>query len=131
MISHVTIDKSDPSVGYVRARSTCQPEIDHLWVSVKQNATATADPKLTTEGSGFGHISTAWSQAHPAGLQCDGQNHVQVFEVDTTEVIPPEFGGGTVGYGALARGQGYVQFCLTSSSDEELFIADMNFQQVK
>jgi hypothetical protein len=131
VISHITIDKNDPSVGYVRARYTCQPQIDHLWVSVKQNATATADPALTQEGSGFGHVSTTWVQAHPLGLQCDGENHVQVFKVDTTEVMPPEFGGGTVGYGQLVRGQGYVQFCLTSSSDEELFIADMNFQQVK
>jgi hypothetical protein len=40
---------------------------------------------------------------------------------------PPELGGGTIGYGQLLRGQGYVQFCLTSSSNEELFIADMNF----
>ena len=28
---------------------------------------------------------------------------VQDFRVDTTEVIPPEFGGGTVGYGALRQ----------------------------
>jgi hypothetical protein len=131
VISHVTIDKSDPTVGYVRARYTCQPDIDHLWVSVKQNANATADPALTQEGSGFGHVSTTWVQSHPASLQCDGKNHVQVFKVDTTEQIPPEFGGGTVGYGQLIRGQGYVQFCLTSSTNEELFIADMNFQTVK
>jgi hypothetical protein len=131
VISHVTIDKQDPSVGYVRARYTCAPEIDHLWVSVKENATATVDPALTQEGSGFGHVSTTWVQSHPADLQCDGKNHVQTFRVDTTEQIPPEFGGGTVGYGELHRGEGYVQFCLTSSSNENLFIADMNFQKVK
>ena len=46
VLSHVTIDKGDPSVGYVRARYTCQPGPDapHLWVSVKQNASATVDP---------------------------------------------------------------------------------------
>jgi hypothetical protein len=131
VISHVTIDKTNPAVGYVRARYTCQPEIDHLWVSVKQNAAATVDPALTQEGSGFGHISTTWVQAHPATLQCDGKNHVQVFQVDTTEQIPPEFGGGTAGYGELHRGQGYVQFCLTSSTNEDLLVADQNFQQVK
>jgi hypothetical protein len=131
VISHVTIDRNDPSVGYVRARYTCQPDIDHLWVSVKQDASATANPALTQEGSGFGHISTTWVQSHPADLQCDGKNHVQVFEVNTTEQVPVEFGGGTVGYGQLVRGQGYVQFCLTSSTNESLFIADMNFQQVK
>ena len=53
------------------------------------------------------------------------------FEVNTTEQQPPEFGGGTVGYGALVRGQGYVQFCLTSNSNEDLFIADMTFHKVK
>jgi hypothetical protein len=111
VISHVTIDKHDPTVGYVRARYTCQPEIDHLWVSVKQNADATADPALTQDGSGFGHISTTWLQAHPADLRCDGKNHVQTFKVDTTEEIPPEFGGGSVGYGHLVRGQG----CMCSS----------------
>jgi hypothetical protein len=131
VISHVTIDKHDPSVGYVRARYTCQPEIDHLWVSVKQTADGTADPALTQEGSGFGHVSTTWVQSHPVDLRCDGKNHVQVFEVNTTEQQPPEFGGGTVGYGALVRGQGYVQFCLTSTANENLFIADMTFHKVK
>jgi hypothetical protein len=132
VISHVTIDRSNPTVGYVRARYTCQPEFNHLWVSVKQDATGTADPALTTEGSGFGHISTTWVQSHPTDLQCDGKNHVQVFQVDTTEAVPPEFGGGTVGYGSLIRGQGYVQFCLTGGTETDpLFLADMNFQQVK
>jgi hypothetical protein len=131
VISHVTIDKDDPSVGYVRARYTCQPHIDHLWVSVKQTADGTADSALTEEGSGFGHVAATWVQSHPVGLQCDGKNHVQVFEVNTAEQVPPEFGGGTVGYGQLVRGQGYVQFCLTSSSNEELLIADQNFQYVK
>jgi hypothetical protein len=131
VIGHVRIDKHNPAIGYVRARYTCQPHIDHLWVSVKQNADATVDPALTEEGSGFGHGAAAWVQAHPQTLRCDGRNHVDVFQVDTTEPAPPEFGGGTIGYGALQRGYGYVQFCLTSSADEELLIADQNFQKVK
>jgi hypothetical protein len=39
--------------------------------------------------------------------------------------------GETVGYGELQRGQGYVQFRLTSSANEDLLVADMNFQAVK
>ena len=89
------------------------------------------DPPARVTGSGFGGIATTWVQSHPYDLQCDGKNHVQVFRVDTAEVIPPEFGGGTVGYGELIRGEGYVQFCLTSGANEERFIADMNFQKVK
>jgi hypothetical protein len=131
VISHVTINKDNPAVGSVRAQYSCQPGIDHLWVSVKQNATATADTDLLQEGSGFEHVATAWLQSHPTGIQCDGKTHVQTFEITTTEQIPPEFGGGTIGYGELQRGQGYVQFCLTSSANDDLLIADMNFQTVK
>lgn len=131
VISHVTIDRNDPSVGYVLARYSCSPEVDHLWVSVKQNADATADPQLADEGSGFGHTATTWVQSHPVTLQCDGKNHVQTFEVNTTEQQPPEWGGGTVGYGQLQRGYGYVQFCLVSSTNESLFVSDSGFRQVK
>lgn len=91
---------------------------------------ATADPGLTGEGSGFGYAATRWLQSHPTDFRGDGKTHVQTFEVNTTEPIPPEFGGGTVGYGQLDRGQGYVQFCLTTSN-EDVLIADMNFQAVK
>ena len=69
---------------------------------------ATADPGLTGEGSGFGYAATRWLQSHPTDFRGDGKTHVQTFEVNTTEPIPPEFGGGTVGYGQLDRGQGYV-----------------------
>lgn len=131
VISHVTIDKSDPSVGYVRARYTCQPseEPAHLWVSVKQMEDGSADPDLLEEESGFGNIADIWLQSHPVDVQCDGKSHVQVFRIDTLEEIPPEFGGGTVGYGELVRGQGYVQFCLFTGDGD--FIFDMNFQDVK
>jgi hypothetical protein len=121
VISHVTIDKNDPSIAYVKARYTCQPEIDHLWVSVKQAADGSADPALLQDGSGFGHVAAAWLQAHPTNFTCDGKNHVQTFQVDTTEQ----------GYGSLIRGQAYVQFCLTTEADSDLLVADMNFQSVK
>ena len=127
-IMYVKISNNDPSVGYVRVRYSCNADIDHLWVSVKQNATATDDKRLATEGSGFGHVATTWVQSHPtADLQCDGTSHVQTFSVNTKEKVPPEFGGGTVGYGELKPGMGYVQFCLTGPS---AFAADMSFHTV-
>jgi hypothetical protein len=131
VISHVTIDKDDPSIGYVRARYTCQPSTEpaHLWVSVKQMADGSADPALTEEGTGFGGVADIWLQSHPTTVQCDGKPHVQVFEVNTLESLPPEEGGGAVGHGELVRGSAYVQFCLFTGDGD--FISDMNFQSVK
>ena len=131
VISHVQIDKNDPSVGYVRVRYTCEPSAQpaHLWVSVKQTADGHADPALLNEGSGFGNIAATWLQSHPTTILCDGKNHVQVFEVNTLEQAPPEIGGGSIGYGSLVPGQGYVQFCLFTG--EGTFVADMQFQKVK
>ena len=110
------IDPTDPTVGSVQVRYSCRPgepgstAAAHLWVSVKQTADRTADPELLTEGSGFGHISAAWSQSHPtAEVVCDGKVHVQRF---TVRVGVDEESGQPTGYGALARGWGYVQFCL-------------------
>jgi hypothetical protein len=133
VISHVTIDKNDSSVGYVRARYTCQPEHQasiHLWVSVKQDEQATANPLLLEEGSASSPVTTTWVQSHPSDeVTCDGKNHVQVFEVNTLE--PNFFSGvGTIGHGNLERGTGYVQFCLINENTG-LFVADMNFQKVK
>ena len=117
VISHVRIDKNDPSVGYVRARYTCSSDYTHLWVSVKQTATATADPALTAEGSS--EISAAWVQSHPEDFTCDGKNHVQEFRIEAV-------------FGQLQRGVGYVQFCLTDGAfPPSLLVSDMNFQTVK
>jgi hypothetical protein len=131
VISHVIIDKNDPTVGYVRVQYTCQPGPDapHLWVSVKQTADRTADPGLLEEGSGFGGVAAAWSQSHPSDINCDGKNHVQVFAVYQDEELYP--GGPTVGYGSLARGDGYVQFCLFTGEAEPTFVFDMAFRSVK
>jgi hypothetical protein len=100
----VRIDPADSTVAYVTALYICaggQTDETHLWVSVKQNASRTFDPALTQEGSSG--IAAAWSQSHPtAEVNCDSRLHLQTFRVDQLEQ----------GFGTLARGWGYVQFCL-------------------
>jgi hypothetical protein len=103
VIGPVRIDPSDPTVGYVTALYACnggQTDQTHLWVSVKQNADRTVDQALTQEGSS--QVAAAWSQSHPTDITCDGRFHIQTFRVDHAEQ----------GFGALANGFGYVQFCL-------------------
>lgn len=116
VVGAVQIDRADPTVGYVLAQYTCQPgapgstAAGHLFVSVKQNAARTADPAVATEGAGFGGLVAVWSQSHPTDqVVCDGKNHVQRFTVH--QGIDEESGQPT-GYGQLAKGYGYVQFCL-------------------
>src|SRR4051794_26623954 len=78
----VRIDKSDPGVGYVRARYRCDESFDHLWVSVKQNSGGTADPALLGPDQGFGGGASTWLQAHPVdGFTCDERTHVGTFQV--------------------------------------------------
>jgi hypothetical protein len=104
VLGNVKIDPADPTVGYVTARYICnggQTEATHLWVSVKQTADRSPDNALKGESSS--EISAAWSQNHPtADVVCDGQWHTQTFTVSHAEY----------GFGELAPGQGYVQFCL-------------------
>jgi len=104
VLGNVQIDPSDPTVGYVTAHYICQggsTENSHLWVSVKQAADRAPDNALKGEGSSG--VSVAWSQNHPtAQVVCDGQWHNDTFVVSHAEY----------GFGALAPGQGYVQFCL-------------------
>jgi len=108
VISHVTIDKSDPSVGYVRARYTCQPEIDHLWVSVKQNDSATVDPQISAEGSGFGDVATAWWQSHRGTFTCAGKRHVAA-DMHRADDVGVAEGERVVGALLGARGSGHDQ----------------------
>jgi len=103
----VHIDKSDPTVGHLQAIYRCtavqtQPE---LWVSVKQVGSRRADPQLTADGSSHLAISSGgdWSDSHRNALDCDSKVHVGTFTVDQDEIGPS---------GQLARGWGYVQFCL-------------------
>jgi hypothetical protein len=129
VISVVTFDRSNPSVGYVRARYSCEPSANppHLWVSVKQTADGTPNPALLAEESGFNHVAATWLQSHPTNLQCDGRPHVESFEVNALEPGPTQ--GSTVGYGHLVRGQAYVQFCLFTG--EGAFLSDQRFQFVQ
>ena len=102
ILGNVQIDPTDPTVGYVTAHYVCQPgSATHLWVSVKQTADRSPDNALKGEGSSA--ISAAWSQNHPtAQVVCDGKKHTDTFTVSHDEY----------GFGSLAKGQGYVQFCL-------------------
>ncbi|WP_207454213.1 hypothetical protein [Desertivibrio insolitus] len=93
------VRKLDASTAEVQARYRCTGDL-HVWVSVKQVADRTADPRLTQEGSS--QIAAAWSQTHAADLDCDGRVHVDRFVVDQSEQ----------GFGRLERGQAWTQFCL-------------------
>ena len=121
VLGNVKIDPNDPTVGYFRARYICQggmTDQTHLWVSVKQTEDRRPDRRLKEEGSSG--ISAAWSQNHPtAQVVCDGKWHVDTFEVSHEEF----------GFGELARGQGYVQFCLFGG--DGTFTASMRFAAVK
>jgi hypothetical protein len=107
VIGNVRIDSADPTVGYITVRYICQSGAPgstaaaHLWVSVKQTADRRPDNALKGEGSSG--ISAGWSQSHPtAQVVCDGSWHTDTFTVSHAEY----------GFGVLAEGQGYVQFCL-------------------
>ncbi|GAA1446070.1 hypothetical protein [Leifsonia poae] len=95
-------------------------EQTHVWISVKQNATRTADPALKDEGSGGGHIATAWSQTHAASLTCDGRKHLGAFTVDQKEQ----------GYGTLGRGWAYMQFCLFDANYPQEPLSVMQFRRL-
>ena len=71
-------------VATVHARYSCDVG-NHIWVSVKQNNSATVDPEVSAEGAGFGEAATAWWQSHRGSFTCDGKRHVAWFTVDTVE----------------------------------------------
>jgi hypothetical protein len=133
VVGTVRIDPADASVGYVTARYSCQPGAPgstaavHLFVSVKQSADRDRDPAVMTEGGGFGHVVAAWSQSHPTDeVVCDGKVHVQTF---TVHQGADEDSGQPTGYGELARGWGYVQFCLFGG--DGTYAASQVFQRVQ
>jgi hypothetical protein len=88
---------------------------------VKQSADRTADPMLATEGSS--QVAAAWSQSHSGVLllTCDGMNHVTTFSVDQVEQ----------GFGTLAKGDAWVQFCLFDSTTPMEPVSDMEFMHVR
>lgn len=127
LVGVVTYDPADPHVGYVKARYRCDYAEPHLWVSVKQNAAGTADPALAEEGSGGLGAATTWLDSHRNAVTCDGKWHTDVFTVDQLE---PNWNGGGPKPGALVTGDAWVQFCLTSGSEDDGY-SDMQFRKVR
>jgi hypothetical protein len=117
ILGNVRIDPSDSTVGYVTARYICNGGPGaHLWVSVKQTADRSPDNALKGEGSSA--LSAGWSQSHPENVTCDGRWHTQTFRVSHDEY----------GFGSLAPGQGYVEFCLFPP--DGTYAASMRFASV-
>jgi hypothetical protein len=109
-----------PTTAEVQARYTCTGA-PHLWVSVKQTADRTADPILAQEGS-TAYATGGWSQSHDtSALICDGKNHVTEFLVDHAEA----------GFGTLAKGDAWVQFCLTIPDTFTILAIDQEFVHVR
>ena len=122
VIGNVSIDSSDPTVGYVTARYICEGGPGaHVWVSVKQAASRLPEHWLTEEGSGA--AAAAWSSSHRNAVVCDGTWQVGTFTVDRVEF----------GQGQLEPGQGWVQFCVipADAPDESVITWSMRFAAVK
>jgi hypothetical protein len=118
ILGNVRIDPGDPTVGYLTARYICNGGPGaHLWVSVKQ--TADRSPSNLLKGEGSSEISAAWSQSHPEDVACDGQWHTQTFTISHAEY----------GFGYLAAGQGYAQFCLYAPDGS--YAGSMRFIEVR
>ena len=128
VVGVVRIDPADPTVAEVQVRYRCAAGGElGLWVSVKQTADRSADPDLAEEGSSG--ISAAWSDSHRNNFTCDGRSRVATFEVDQLE---PGWGGERPAQGALAKGQAYVQFCLTGPGGEDgLLISESEFVRAR
>ncbi len=113
------VRQTGPSTAEVTVRYTCDIGDPWLWVSVKQSADRTADPKLAQPDSGTQGVAAAWSQTHDAtGLVCDGKSHVTKFTVDQSEQ----------GYGTLGKGEAWVQFCLVG---ETAFVSEMEYLHLR
>ena len=128
VIGTVELDPSDPTHALVQARYRCTGEA-HLWVSVKQTADRTADPRLEAEGSSG--ISAAWSDSHRNEIACDSTIHVGWFEVDQEEPLWGSADPKSTVYEPLARGVGYVQFCLYDDLTGEGGASDNAFRNVR
>jgi hypothetical protein len=103
----VRIDANNPQVAYVAGRYSCPAGFAHLFVSVKQVADGRPDPALKLEGSSA--ISSGWLERHPGPdeFTCDGTWHTGTWRI-TSDSTDPQY---EYGFGALTRGQVYVQFC--------------------
>jgi hypothetical protein len=127
VIGSVKLDPADPTHALVQARYRCTGEA-HLWVSVKQTADRTADPRLQEEGSSG--ISAAWSDSHRNEITCDSRTHVGRFEVDQREPLWGWEDPKSSVYEPLAKGVGYVQFCLYDELTGEGGASDNSFRNV-
>ncbi len=130
LLGPVVADPRDHRVGYVTAAYRCYGE-GALWVSVKQVADRSKDPRLAEEGSS--RISAAWSDSHRNSVTCDGRTRIQVFTVDQEE--PYDFVTGSKDpkknkYEPLARGWGWVQFCLFDANNAQAPYTEQEFRRV-
>ncbi len=113
------VRQTSATTAEVTVRYRCDIADPWLWVSVKQSADRTADPRLAQPESGGNRVAAAWSQTHDAGaLDCDGKNHVTTFTVDQLEQ----------GYGRLGKGDAWVQFCLVGA---DAVVSEMEFRHVR
>lgn len=101
----------------VRYACTGMPEQVRVWVSLKQSADRTADPRLADEEPRRGGVVAAWSQSRAGTPTCDGRTHVGVFTVDQNEA----------GYGDLQRGWAYIQFDLFDAENQAEPVGDAEF----
>lgn len=118
LIGVIKVDKNDRTVATVHARYRCSGT-GQLWVSVKQTADRTADPRLTREGSSA--IAAAMSHSHRNAVTCNGRWQEQKFTVDQVEW----------GFGALAKGEAWVQFCLFDDNNTEAPLSENEFLYVR
>ncbi len=128
VIGAVHVDPDDPTRATVQARYRCTGDA-HLWVSVKQTADRTADPRLAEEGSSS--ISAAWSDSHRNDITCDGRIHVGWFDVDQEEPAWPSEEPKSTMFEPLGKGVGYVQFCLYDELTGEGGASDNSFRIVR
>jgi hypothetical protein len=127
VIGSVKIDPSDPTRASVQARYRCTGDA-HLWVSVKQTADRTDDPRRAEEGSSS--ISAAWSDSHRNEITCDSRIHVGWFEVDQVEPLWNSDVPKSSVYEPLGKGVGYVQFCLYDELTGEGGATDNRFRNL-
>ncbi len=108
----------DGDTATMRARYTCYAS-NHLWISAKQMAGGKRHAGLEQENSsGLADNwmdSNVWGQgppkSDPGDFTCDGRSHTGTFTIATSSA---PWGS----WGALEKGQAWVQFCLSEMTDE-------------
>jgi hypothetical protein len=117
---HVTIDRANPDVAYVKAKYRCTSDRPaHLWVSVKQGG-----PALDTEGSSA--TARSWYDSHPGedpetdGPVCNGKWQTDTFAVQRHGAMVAGENGwyDHDAWEQLEKGKAYVQFCLYVGEDD-------------